>query len=124
MVEMHGRSGEWSDLIGLCYVQYLAQALVVCVTRLLSIRFESLGLRLNLNPDWAPTLKLGHQILSDTPDPAVQSRYDRARERDEKEENKRRNGSFSRNGAPAENDSSSEVRVHAPAETGTSCQTD
>ena len=43
---MRGCSSEWSDLIGPCYLQCLAQALVVCVTRLLSVRFESLGPRL------------------------------------------------------------------------------
>ena len=45
---MRGCSSEWSDLIGPCYLQCLAQALVVCITRLLSVRFESLGPRLEL----------------------------------------------------------------------------
>ena len=79
----------------------------------------------NLNPDWAPTLKLGHQLLSqsDTPDPAVQSRYDRARERLKRKRTREEMEVSAENGAPAEKGSSSDVCVHAPAETGTSCPT-
>ena len=80
----------------------------------------------NLNPDWAPTLKLWHQLLSqsDTPDPAVQSRYDHARERLKRKRTREEMEVSAENGAPAVKGSSSNVCVHAPAETGTSCQTD